>query len=62
MYYLNRIIEMLEGLGYHVICEGVETKEQADMLKRAGCCEAQGYLFSKPLPLEDYEAFVYPGG
>ena len=59
IYFLQRIIEMIQGLGYHVICEGVESEEQAQILREAGCKEAQGYLFSKPLTIEKYEEFVY---
>ena len=55
IYFLQRIIEMIQGLGYHVICEGVESEEQAQILRAAGCKEAQGYLFSKPLTIEKYE-------
>ncbi len=50
---------MVKGLGYRVICEGVETEEQIEILKQAGCEEAQGYWFSKPLPMEDYEDLMY---
>ena len=59
IYFLQQLIRLIQGLGYHVICEGVETQEQAQILREAGCREAQGFLFSKPLPLEAYEAFVY---
>lgn len=43
-----------------VVCEGVGTREQADFLREAGCEEAQGFYFARPLPLEEYEALVYP--
>ena len=59
IYFLQQLIRLIQGLGYHVICEGVETQEQAQILREAGCREAQGFLFSKPLPLEAYEALVY---
>ena len=52
---------MIKGLGYHVVCEGVETREQSDILKEAGCEQGQGFLFAKPLPIEEYEQFVYHG-
>lgn len=53
---------MIHGLGYRVVCEGVETREQADFLREAGCEEAQGFYFARSLPLEEYEALVYPEG
>ena len=51
---LRMIIEMAEGLGIRVICEGVETKEQVEMLRRLGCRYVQGYYYSKPIPAENY--------
>lgn len=59
MFFLKRVINMIEGLGYHVICEGIETREQSRLMQEAGCKEGQGYLFSRPLPIEEYEKFVY---
>jgi EAL domain-containing protein (putative c-di-GMP-specific phosphodiesterase class I) len=38
-----------------VIAEGVETEEQREFLVRLGCHAFQGYLFSRPLPLDDFE-------
>lgn len=51
---LRKIVEMADGLGIRVICEGVETKEQVDMLLDIGCNYAQGYLYSKPIPKEEF--------
>lgn len=51
---LQKIVEMAEGLNLSVICEGVETQEQVDMLLGIGCRYAQGYLYSKPIPLKEF--------
>lgn len=51
---LRKVVEMAEGLGVRVICECVETKMQADMLLEIGCFYAQGYLYSKPIPLHEF--------
>lgn len=59
-YLLSKIIDIGRGLGYSVICEGVETEQQAQMLLDAGCRMGQGYLFSRPLSIPDYLARFYP--
>ena len=51
---LKKIVEMANGLNMKVICEGVETREQVDMLLGVGCIYAQGFLYSRPIPLEEY--------
>ena len=51
---LRKIIEMAEGLGIRVICEGVETKKQVEMLQQIGCRYVQGYYYSKPIPAERF--------
>ena len=50
---------MVRGLGYHVLCEGVETEEQLEILRKIGCETGQGIWFCPPLPIEEYEKFVY---
>lgn len=50
------IIVMAHRLGLKVIAEGIETKEQYDLLLAAGCDYGQGYFFSRPIPPEDFEA------
>ncbi len=49
------IIVMAHKLEMKVIAEGVETEEQQDLLRAAGCDYAQGYLFSKPISAENFE-------
>ncbi|MEL0253702.1 MAG: bifunctional diguanylate cyclase/phosphodiesterase, partial [Novosphingobium sp.] len=43
------------GLDMQVIAEGVESEMQADLLRAAGCHELQGYLFGRPMPLEELQ-------
>lgn len=52
---IEGLLQMAARLGITVLCEGVETQEQADFLKAIGCTLAQGYLYDRPLPREDFE-------
>lgn len=49
------IIVMAHKLDLKVIAEGVETQEQCDLLRAAGCDYGQGYLFSRPVPAGEFE-------
>jgi diguanylate cyclase (GGDEF)-like protein len=55
------IVQAINQLGHTLklttIAEGVETKEQLALLKKLGCDEIQGYLFSRPIPGEEFAAF-----
>ena len=55
MIMMKHIISMAEELGMNTIAEGVETREQVELLRKYGCLRAQGYLFDKPLLKEDFE-------
>ncbi len=52
---IKNIVNMVNELDMEVIAEGVENVMQAEFLKKINCLKVQGFLFDKPLPLEDFE-------
>ena len=52
---ISGLVRMIKSLGSGVVAEGVETAEQAEFLSGIGCDLAQGYLFSRPLPPQEFE-------
>lgn len=52
---LEKIIMLAKELGMNVVTEGIETDEQIDFLSNAGCDFFQGFYFSRPIPVEDFE-------
>lgn len=52
------VVSLGQNLGLEVIAEGVETEGQRGFLSSIGCHAFQGYLFSKPLPVHDFDVFV----
>jgi diguanylate cyclase (GGDEF)-like protein len=52
---VSTVIAMANSLDMDVIAEGVETKEQRELLMSKGCEKYQGYLFGKPMPIEQFE-------
>jgi|GEM_PF-1811379 len=55
---VRTIIVMAHSLNLDVIAEGVETEEQRQLLVNKGCIHFQGYLFGKPVPIEQFEAVL----
>ena len=53
-FFLHQVIRLLKGLGFTVLCEGIERKDQAEMLGNAGCDLMQGNWFSAPVPGEEF--------
>ena len=50
------MVVMAHKLGLKVVAEGVETEQQRDLLKRISCDYAQGYLFSRPIPADEFKS------
>lgn len=56
--YINRIGQLVRAAGKDIIFEGVETQQQIDFLRDYGYDKAQGYVFSRPVPIVDFEKWV----
>jgi len=52
------IIALGHSLGFHITAEGIETQEQLEFLRGAGCDQGQGYLFGRPMPAADFTAWM----
>ena len=52
---------LADGIGMKSLTEGVETEEAAEFLKKAGCGRLQGYLFGKPMPLQQLQEMIDDG-
>ncbi|MBP5183924.1 MAG: EAL domain-containing protein [Lachnospiraceae bacterium] len=59
---LSSVIHMAHGINLPVLAEGIETRQQADYLKTINCIYMQGYLFSKPIPAEEFEKLIAERG
>ena len=55
---IQATIQVAKSLGMSTIGEGIETREQADLLKRLGCDMGQGYYFSRPLSPADLSLWI----
>jgi diguanylate cyclase (GGDEF)-like protein len=51
---VQSVVSMAHGLGLRVVAEGVETEEDAAILRELACDEAQGYLYGRPLPAQEF--------
>ena len=58
---VRTVVALGDSFGLNVIAEGVETQAQREFLQSNGCYSYQGYLFSRPLQKEDFEAFCARG-
>ncbi len=55
---LEQVVSMSDKLGLGLLAEGVETREQIDLLQKIGCDQVQGYYYAKPMPEEDFFALL----
>lgn len=58
---LSSCIDLAKNLGYKTVSEGVETKQQQELLLEYGVDAIQGYYYSKPLPAEEFEKYIVEG-
>lgn len=56
---IGSVVSLATVLNIATICEGIETKDQANLLAKLGCNMAQGFFFARPMPIEEYEKLVY---
>ncbi|MCF2558249.1 EAL domain-containing protein [Fournierella massiliensis] len=56
------IVELGHKLDVCIVAEGIETQQQVDLLKRVGCDMIQGYFYSRPLPIAEFEAWLNERG
>ena len=52
---ISSVVDMAKQLGLNMVAEGVETKDQADMLTNMGCNIIQGFYYARPMPVKDFE-------
>ena len=56
---VHSMIKLFHDLNYRVVAEGIETSAAAELLRGFGCDEGQGYLFSRPLGIDDFEVLLH---
>lgn len=57
----NHIVDLIRELGKKTVAEGVETREQMEFLRDSGCDIVQGFVFDKPLPVDEFEERLQKG-
>lgn len=57
---IHSILQLSRELLISTVAEGIETKEQMEFLKESGCNIGQGYYFSKPIPVKEFEKLLQP--
>ena len=55
---IRNTIAMLQQLGVHIVIEGVETEQQKDFLLGCNCTDVQGFLFYRPMPVEEFDGLL----
>ena len=58
---MRGIVKLSEELDAKIVCEGVETQKDVNLMKEIGAFVAQGYFYSKPIPEEEFEALLNVG-
>ena len=56
---INNVIRLIKDNRMEVVCEGVEIEEQVEFLAKSGCDMAQGYYFSRPIPVAEFEKLYF---
>lgn len=55
---VEQIVRLAHLLDMNVVAEGVESREQLELLKQMDCCEIQGYYYARPMPISEFEQFM----
>ncbi len=56
---IRNVINMARELNMKIVAEGVETLEQLEFLKSVNCDMVQGYIYDRPMPVEEFESKYY---
>lgn len=60
--FLGQLVQMIRKMGFVALCEGIETRENLEMVTAMGCDLGQGYYFSRPLPENEFEKWLLRRG